>query len=233
MTIRRYRYFRPCPDEFLRLYSRSSGGDRTRPHSGTDRFDFRDRELPSQKTGNRRLASVFLLLDRWSSGDFSVGHRPHPQVFFHQGAQNCGFHLALILAVFPRLIAVIAVMTCTFVSLRTIGRKNAKLGPSPERDSQFPRSHRRKRYNCRARRNEVTENATNTKPTIMEIPISQWVASRVHARSAMLSQLRARMAKIAPMASWNNCLNTRQSRRNPRGSTGRLAFPATVDIAAS
>jgi hypothetical protein len=28
-------------------------------------------------------------------------------------------------------------------------------------------------------------------------------------------------------------LNTRQSRRNPRGSTGRLAFPATVDIAAS
>ena len=43
----------------------------------------------------------------------------HPQAFFHQGAQNSGFHLALILAVFPRLIAVIAVMTCTFVLLRT------------------------------------------------------------------------------------------------------------------
>ncbi len=43
----------------------------------------------------------------------------HPQVFFHQQAQNSGFHLALILAVFPRLIAVIAVMTCTFVLLCT------------------------------------------------------------------------------------------------------------------
>lgn len=43
----------------------------------------------------------------------------HPQVFFHQQAQNSGFHLALILAVFPRLIAVIAMMTYTFVLLRT------------------------------------------------------------------------------------------------------------------
>lgn len=43
----------------------------------------------------------------------------HPQVFFHQEAQNSGFHLALILAVVPRVIAVIAVMTCTFVLLRT------------------------------------------------------------------------------------------------------------------
>jgi hypothetical protein len=95
------------------------------------------------------------------------------------------------------------------------------------------RSLNGKRYSCRARRNEVTENATNTKPTMMEIAISQWVASRVHARSAMLSQPRARRAKIAPMTSWNNCLNTRQSRRNPCGSAGRLALPATVDIAAS
>jgi hypothetical protein len=43
----------------------------------------------------------------------------HPQVFFPPGAQNSGFHLALILAVVPRLIAVIAVTTCTLVLLRT------------------------------------------------------------------------------------------------------------------
>jgi hypothetical protein len=43
----------------------------------------------------------------------------HPQVFVHQEAQNSGFHLALILAVVARVIAVIAVMTGTFVLLRT------------------------------------------------------------------------------------------------------------------
>jgi hypothetical protein len=60
-----------------------------------------------------------VLLDRWISGDFSGGHRSAPQVFFQHEAQNSGFHLALTLAVLPRLIAVIAVMTCTFVLLRT------------------------------------------------------------------------------------------------------------------
>src|SRR5260370_8211746 len=81
MTMRRYGCFRTFADEFLRVYSSSSGSDRTRPHSCTDRCDFCDRELPSQETGNRRLASVFLLLDRWSSGDFSGGHRSAPAGF--------------------------------------------------------------------------------------------------------------------------------------------------------
>src|SRR5260370_17768620 len=92
MTMGRYGCFRTFPDEFLRLYSRSSGSDRTRPHSCTDRCDFCDRELPSQETGNRRLASVFLLLDRWSSGDFSGGHRSAPSGFLSSTCTNLPLH---------------------------------------------------------------------------------------------------------------------------------------------
>ena len=43
----------------------------------------------------------------------------HPQVFFHPVTQKSDFHLALILSVFPRLIAVISTMACMFVLLRT------------------------------------------------------------------------------------------------------------------
>jgi hypothetical protein len=43
----------------------------------------------------------------------------HPQVFFHPVTQKSDFHLALILSVFPRLIAIIVAMSCMFVLLRT------------------------------------------------------------------------------------------------------------------
>src|SRR3974377_913354 len=53
-------------------------------------------------------------------------------------------------------------------------------------------------YNCRERRNELTEKVPNSKATTIETPISQCAASRVQARKAEFIQQTHQTGKRAP-----------------------------------